>query len=29
MFAQKPGILTEGFHDFPLSLKAVAGIVSD
>jgi hypothetical protein len=29
MFAWKPGILTEGFHHFPFSLKAVAVIVTD
>lgn len=29
IFAWKPGILTEGFHHFPLSFKAVAFIVSD
>jgi hypothetical protein len=29
MFAWKPGILTEGVHDIPHSLKTVAGIMSD
>jgi hypothetical protein len=29
MFAWKPDILTEGFHHFPLPVKAVAVIVSD